>query len=302
MIWPRFRRYWLPLTVGLLGLLLLLRVLLAGSFIFVPEDVDVVVLVVLLSAVLVAAIHTIVRIAMGHLRMRSIQQLRHKTLAEHRRFLSRLDHELKNPLTALRAGLKTLGLTALNEQQRQLVETLETETLRLNRLVTDLRKLAELETQPLNLKPVNVEIFVKTIEQVEHDRFAAGERTLTSNVDVAQAIWVFDEDLLALAVHNLLDNALKYSRPGDTVRLDVTAQQELTIQVSDTGMGIPLSALPHIWEELYRAHPEEKITGSGTGLALVKAIVELHDGVVNVESGPRKGTTITIRLPSLLQT
>ncbi len=301
MNWLHNRRYWLPILLGVLGLLLLLRVLLFDGFVLVPEDVDVVVLVTLLSTAMIVAIHMLVRISMSHLRLRSMQHLRRETLAEHRRFLSRLDHEFKNPLTTMRAGLKTLELTVLDQQQHQLVEILETETLRLSRLVTDLRKLADLETQPLNLQPVDLATFVLNVVQLERERFEAGQRMLKSQVDAAQDAWVFDEDLLALAVHNLLDNALKYSRPGDSMCLAVAAKEELTIQVSDTGIGIPPSALPQIWEELYRAHPEEKIPGSGTGLALVKAIVERHEGRINVESRLGQGTTVTVHLPSLSQ-
>src|SRR5688572_32988902 len=100
-MWLQLRRYLLPIILGLLGLLLLARIFLTNTFILVPEDIDVVLLVVLLSVAMVIAIHTLVRISMNHLRLRTIQQVRRAMLAEHRRFLSRLDHELKNPLTAL---------------------------------------------------------------------------------------------------------------------------------------------------------------------------------------------------------
>ncbi|MCC6455581.1 MAG: HAMP domain-containing histidine kinase [Caldilineaceae bacterium] len=300
MKWLRNSRYLLPVTLGLLGLLLLARVLLADTFVLVPEDADVIVLVALLSVTMIVAIHTIVRISMNYLRLRSVQKVRRETLAEHSRFLNRLDHELKNPLTALRAGLKTLGLTPLNQQQRQLVATMETETLRLSRLVTDLRKLAELETQPLNLRPVSMPDFAANILHLERDRFEAGERFLTSRIQAGQEItWLVDEDLLALAVHNLLDNAYKYTRPGDHVELAIEAQQELILRVSDTGVGISAEALPHIWEELYRDQQIEKIPGSGTGLALVKAIVERHDGAVSIESSAEQGTSVMLRLPAL---
>ncbi len=293
------RRYWLPLILGVLGLLVLWRVFSVNASVLVPEDVDVVVLVALLSAALTAAIYRIVQISMGHLRLRSIQQARQETLAEHRRFLSRLDHELKNPLTALRAGLRSLALTSLDTRQRQIVETLEVETLRLSRLVQDLRKLAELESHPLNLQPVPIRAFVQNILQMEQGRFEAGRRNLYHHLETAHDVWVFDEDLLTLAVNNLLDNAWKYTRPGDTVQLTVVAQQELTVRISDTGVGIPPEALPHIWEELYRAPQMEKISGSGIGLALVKAIVERHGGRAEIESEPGRGTTITLSLPSI---
>ena len=297
----RYSHYLLPVALGILGLLLLVRILLADTSVLIPEDTDVVVLVVLLGVGMIAAIHTLVRLSMGYLRSLSIQRARRETLAEHRRFLQRLDHELKNPLTALRTGLGTLSLTCLDSQQRQIVETLETETLRLNRLVTDLRKLAALEAQPLNLQPLDIDAFVADFVQLEQERFEASQRTLTSHVDAARKIWIADEELLALALHNLLDNALKYTQPGDTIHLRISALHELAIEVSDCGIGIPVQALPQIWEELYRAEQVEKIPGSGIGLALVKAIVERHEGTVDVESKPGQGTTVSIRLPLLSQ-
>lgn len=298
MIPSRYWRYLLPVTLGILGLLLLIRVFLFDATVLVPEHVDVVVLVSLLAVAVIIAIHTLVQISMNYLRMLNVQRARRETLAEHGRFLRRLDHELKNPLTTLRTGLKTLALTELSEQQRHIIKTMETETLRLSQLVSDLRKLAELETQPLNMQPVSLEGLVHSALEIEQDRFEAGQRTLTYSISGSQASWVADEDLLLLALHNLLDNAYKYTRPGDTVHLDVTAQDELVLQVSDTGLGIPPDDLSHIWEELYRAEQMGKIQGSGIGLALVKAIVERHNGAVAIASQPGKGTTVTLRLPS----
>ncbi len=301
MIWPRAKRYLLPIALGWLGVLLLGRMYLSGAFVLVPEDIDIVLLVSALSITLVAAIHQMVQISMRHLRARSIRQARRQTLAEHRRFLSRLDHVLKNPLTALQVGLKTLSLTDLSEQQGQIVKTLEIETARLSRLVTDLRKLAELETQPLTLQPVNLHDFLDDVIQAERDRFQTRGRSLKAGIDASQPVWTFDHDLLALAIHNLLDNALKYSRQGDTVRVDLSAHQELIVRVSDSGSGIPTDSLPHVWEELYRAGRSEGTMGSGIGLSLVQAIVERHDGTADIESAPEQGTTVTLRLPPMSQ-
>ncbi len=293
--------YWLSTLIGFLGVFLLIRVLLVDNVLLLKADLDVIVLLSLLGIAMIAAIHTIVRISINYLRLHSIQQVRRETLAEHNRFLNRLDHEFKNPLTTLRTGLKTLILTNLNEQQQQIVETMETETLRLSRLVTDLRKLAELDAQPLNLKPIQIVPFVTGIIEIEQEHFVAGGRTLLSKIDAEQHEWLVDEDLLALAIHNLLDNAFKYSEQGDTVRVDVHANQGLTIQIQDTGIGISEKALPHIWEELYREQQIERIPGSGTGLALVRAIVNRHNGRVNSESKAGQGTTITLYLPRLSQ-
>lgn len=299
MIPSNLRWYLLPLTLGVLGLLLLARVFLSDASIFVPEDIDVILLLSLLGVAIVAAIHTLVRISMGYLRWLSVRRVRQETLDEHSRFLHRLDHELKNPLTTLRTGLSTLSLTNLDEQQQHLINTMMTETRRLSRLVTDLRKLADLETQPLNLQPIDLEAFIANIIQIEQDRFKAGGRILISQFEATQAAWIADEDLLALAIHNLLDNSFKCTQPADSVHLKVTTQNELTIQVTDTGSGIPPDALPHIWEELYRADQMEKIPGSGIGLSLVKAIIERHTGTVEIDSQPGRGTVVSIHLPML---
>jgi len=298
-MWAQIKRYLLPLALGLLGLLLLVRVLFTNTLILIPEDVDVILLVALLSMAMVTAIHTIVRISMNHLRQRTVRQVHRETLAEHRRFLSRLDHEFKNPLTALRAGLQTLKLTTLDKQQQHVVEVMTAEALRLSRLVADLRKLAELEAQPLNLQPVPITAFITEVTQLERERFETGRRFFTNEFDLSQDVWLVDEDLLALALHNLLDNAYKYTRSGDHVRVVVTGQQELLIGVSDTGVGIASDELAHIWEELYRSQQTETISGSGTGLALVKAIVERHGGEATIESELGQGTTIRLRLPPL---
>lgn len=296
-----YKRYILPFTLAVLGLLLLLRVTFGSLPIQIGEEGAVVALLVLVGALMVVAIHLLVRISMGYLRELSVRQARRDTLTEHRRFLERLDHELKNPLTALRAGLGTLSLTDLDPRQQQLVHTMKKETGRLSRLVADLRKLTELEVQPLNLQVVDVDELVNTVVRLERQRFDEGKRKLTLSASGKHMRCVADPDLLALALHNLLDNAFKYTRPGDEIRLEVIARHELVIRVRDTGHGIRPADLPHVWEELYRAQQTEKVPGSGIGLALVKAIVERHHGEVAIESEPEIGTTVSFYLPSLSQ-
>lgn len=297
-IWRR--RYLLPLLLLLLGLLLLLRIFTTGTAILIPEDVDAVILVLLLGVLVVFALHSLVRVWMHYLRLRTMRQVRRETLAEHGRFLRRLDHELKNPLTTMRAGLRTLALTDLDERQLQIVKVMEDDTLRLSHLVADLRKVAELEAQPLDLHTFDLNQFLREIEHSEEERFEEGGRRLYVAVEnKGEASWTADEDLLSLAIHNLLDNSFKYTRPGDAVQLILRADHELYIEVADTGEGIAAGDLPHIWEELYRGEQREESSGSGIGLALVKAIVERHGGAVSVQSSPGEGTTVSLQVPRL---
>ena len=147
--------------------------------------------------------------------------------------------------------------------------------------------------------------FGEQIVQLQQERFAAGGRALIYQPPPPGTVWGVDEDLLALAVANLLDNSFKYTRRGDAVRLTIAtaemAGRELLVEVADDGIGISPQARPHVFEELYRAEAVQEIPGSGLGLALVKAIVERHDGEVTIDGAPGEGTTVTLRLPPLSQ-
>jgi two-component system, OmpR family, sensor kinase len=220
---------------------------------------------------------------------------------EKRRFLRRLDHELKNPLTAIRAGLANLEETSLDESQRQVLFSLEAQALRLSRLSSDLRKLAELETRPLERATVDLNELLHEARSVASDLPLAVGKDI--KLTVPQAPWPLpsiqgDRDLLFLAVHNLLDNAIKFTQPGGTIEMRGFEDGSfLVIEVADTGQGIPQDELAHVGEELYRGRNARGIPGNGLGLALVHSIITLHGGKVTVRSREGKGTVITLRLP-----
>jgi two-component system, OmpR family, sensor kinase len=231
--------------------------------------------------------------AMTHIRLEAVD--------EKRRFLRRLDHELKNPLTAIRAGLANLSETKLEGVQLQTIDSIEAQALRLSRLSSDLRKLAELETRPLERSAVNINEMLQEAFTLAHDHpNAAG---LGLKLNIPQAPWPLptiqgDNDLLFLAVHNLIDNALKFTPAGGTIEVrGFEDGASLVIEVGDTGMGIPEDELSHIGEELYRSRGARGIPGNGLGLALVQSIVNLHGGKVSLRSREGKGTVVTLRLP-----
>jgi two-component system OmpR family sensor kinase len=232
---------------------------------------------------------------------RALIRFQHRAATERRRFLRRLDHELKNPLTAIRAGLANLSSLPGEAARQTALNSVEAQTLRLSRLASDLRKLAELETRPLELAPVNLTELLQEVTAVAGESPKANQRRLTLNVP--QAPWPLptisgDPDLLFLAVHNLLDNALKFTQPGDTVELRAFEDgARVVIEVADTGPGIPESELPHIWEELYRGQGARGVPGSGLGLALVRAITDRHGGQLSIRSRVGQGTVVTLRLP-----
>lgn len=221
--------------------------------------------------------------------------------ADRRRFLQRLDHELKNPLTAIRVGVANLA-DAPEAAPTDVVSSISAQAARLSDLVSDLRKLAELETRPIETTAVDVSDLLQEVVAAAREHPDAQERRL--GLTMPRVPWPLgsvqgDRDLLFLAVYNLLDNALKFTRPGDTI--EVRAFEDganVAIEVADTGPGIRDEDLPHIWEELYRGHPNRSIPGSGLGLALVRSIMARHNGTVLARSRPGHGTVFTLRLPA----
>lgn len=221
------------------------------------------------------------------------------TSEDRRRFFQRLDHELKNPLTAILAGLANLKEEASGENQNT-VSSVGAQANRLSRLVADLRKLSDLETRSLELSTVNLTELLEEVYKSIADLPEAAQRKMT--LSLPRAPWPLsdisaDRDLLLLAIHNLLSNAIKFTRPGDTIELRAFEEdQNVIIEVADTGPGIPETEVPHVWEELYRGMAARGHPGSGLGLSLVKAIVSRHNGQVNLRSRPGKGTVFTMKL------
>jgi len=234
-------------------------------------------------------------------RQRDVVQVQEQAADERRRFLRRLDHELKNPLTAIRAGLANLAWVSSKEAQGEALSSVEAQALRLSRLAADLRKLAELEIRPLERTSVNMADLLQEVLEIAQERPEGAERRL--RLTVPQAPWPLpdingDQDLLFLAVHNLVDNALKFTAPGDTVEIRAFEDgATVVIEVADTGPGIPEEEVPHVWEELYRGQGARGVQGSGLGLALVQAIAERHGGQTGLRSRAGQGTMFTLRLP-----
>jgi two-component system OmpR family sensor kinase len=270
------------------------RVYLAGRLIFIAPLVG-----VLLSG-LIAVVLLLQWRAERNAR-RAIAEHQARAAEERRRFLQRLDHELKNPLTAIRAGLANLAWLPSAESRQDALESVDAQARRISRLAADLRKLAELEIRPLESSAVDVGELLQEVVELARERADGGERRLT--LSVPQAPWPLpavqgDRDLLFLAVHNLVDNAIKFTAPGDTVEIRAFEDgARVVIEVADTGPGIPWEEVPHIWDELYRGDGARGVPGSGLGLALVQAVAERHGGDCRVRSRAGQGTVFSLGLP-----
>jgi two-component system OmpR family sensor kinase len=222
---------------------------------------------------------------------------------ERRHFLRRLDHELKNPITAILAGLANLSSSETVDQRETAMSSVEAQMRRLRTLVSDLRKLADLERRSIEFNPIDMNLVL--VEAYEFIQDKEGAKSRNFGISIPQAPWPLpfvsgDRDLLFLVMHNLLDNALKFTNPGDTIELRAYEDgSRLVVEVADTGLGIRESERAFIWDELYRGEDARGIPGSGLGLALVKSIIQRHNGTVAVRSRSGQGTVFSFSLPVL---
>ncbi len=220
----------------------------------------------------------------------------------HRQFLRRLDHELKNPLTGLQAALTNLREAQNAADIHASVDNASQAATRLGRILRDLRKLAELDAQMLEHRPVEVAELVSEMVNAAGNLPAHQGRIINLLVSKVPALPPVngDRDMLGLAVFNLLENALKYSASSDSVEVRVREDgRALFIEVADGGGGIPLEEQQRIFDDLYRGENARETEGSGLGLALARRIVQLHGGEISLRSNPAqgRGTVFTIRLP-----
>jgi signal transduction histidine kinase len=221
------------------------------------------------------------------------------------RFFANISHELRTPLTLLLAPLQTLiqeRRSALEPEMRQLLPIMQSNGMRLLRLINDLLDLVRLESGKMEVKRERVAIEAFLFGLANAVRKSAEDRGVRLEVisDPAISTVLTDSDKLERILLNLLFNALKFTPAGGKV--EVKAKREngvLVLEVSDTGTGISEEQLPFIFDRFWQADTssQRKYGGVGIGLALVKELVEIQDGKVTVTSTVGKGTEFTVRLP-----
>lgn len=233
------------------------------------------------------------------------------SMTKRNRMLIRLDHELKNPLTALRTSAASIREVVRDGGTLSEVEPaakqVDVSSRRVARLLADLRKLADVETRIIEYARVDLDALIH--QAVEDASTAPGAEDRMIVATVARAPWRLpdvagEEDLLLTAILNLLGNALKYSSQAEVVELRANEQiidghRWVVVEVADTGSGIPLAEQENVWDELSRGSRVRAVAGSGMGLSLVRAIVTRHGGSVQLFSQEGVGTSVRMVLPVL---
>jgi two-component system, OmpR family, phosphate regulon sensor histidine kinase PhoR len=221
-----------------------------------------------------------------------------------RDFVANVSHELRTPLTAIRGYAETLlsGALADTDNNRRFIEIIQAHAIRLNNIASDLLTLSDLESGRRDAEPgpISVEEAVKTaLLTVEPEARIRGIHLVRGSV--RDALITGHAIRLEQALVNLLDNAIKFNRPGGEARIDsgIAPDGRVFISVSDTGSGMPSDDLPRIFERFYRVDRarSREVGGTGLGLSIVKHVVERMEGTIKVESRLGKGSTFTILLP-----
>ncbi|MBC7228502.1 MAG: two-component sensor histidine kinase, partial [Thermoflexales bacterium] len=205
-------------------------------------------------------------------------------------------------LATLRANLEVIreDPNATLSDYREMAQVLDRTLSRLECLVEDLLLLAK-EEKDIQREPVNVEVILS--EAMDEMRPLAQASQVTLRLEMTDELVIRgDAPLLVRALANLIENGIRYNRPGGSVT--VTAHREaneVMIQVMDTGVGIPPEDLPHIFERFYRVDRSRARHrgGAGLGLSITARIVEFHGGYIHVESTPGLGSIFTVRLPAM---
>ena len=233
------------------------------------------------------------------------QQLRHEKEAAERRFVTFVSHQLKSPLAAIRQYLDVLLFTSAQDlppTALQWISRSQTRTGEMLAMIDDWLALAKLERGRLGEQDASTNLceIVAQVKEATQPQAEAAQIDLTAELPRESVLVRGDAISLATVVSNLVANAITYNRPGGRVTVSVAAGDRMaTLEVRDTGIGIPEDCLPRIFEEFYRVGRERgrDVPGTGLGLALCRRIVTELGGTIEVASTPGQGSTFTVRIP-----
>jgi two-component system phosphate regulon sensor histidine kinase PhoR len=223
-----------------------------------------------------------------------------------RDFVANVSHELRTPLTAVRGYVEALMDGAADAAEgRRFLETIARHTLRMERLVTDLLRLARLdaEQEPLERVACAVEpLFAGVITELA-DPLEGREQEVGMEIGPGAEIVRGDPSKLHDALRNLVENAINYAPAGSRIVMgSACVNEQVVLTVADSGPGIPEADLPRVFERFYRVDKARSRSsrdpgGTGLGLAIVKHLIGLHGGTVSVANRPEGGAVFTIELP-----
>lgn len=216
-----------------------------------------------------------------------------------KRLTTDISHELRTPLTNVQTHLEAM-IDGVWDPSIERLNSVNEEVIRLTNLVNQLKNLAKFDSEKnkLNLTEVNIEKLIKNI--VYNNQGCALEKNINIMMNLENINAYLDKDKISQVVVNLLSNAIRYTNNGGNIYINVYEEKEnIKIHFKDDGVGIPKESLKYIFERFYRVdESRSKETGGiGVGLTIVKSIIDLHKGKIEVKSKKNKGSEFIITLP-----
>lgn len=219
-------------------------------------------------------------------------------------FVANVTHELKTPLSAIKGAIETLLNGAIDDKKSRtkFLNIAEEHSERLDKLISDILDLSQIETKTISLKLQKIDILeiVNKVITLLKSKLETKEIKIELNIQKELPLIYADKDKLEQVFFNLLDNAIKFNVNKGKIKISAELQKDnIRIDIEDTGIGIPEKDLPRIFERFYRVDKTRSrdLGGTGLGLSIVKHIVELHSGIVSVESELDKGSKFSFILP-----
>ncbi|MEA5014011.1 MAG: HAMP domain-containing sensor histidine kinase [Candidatus Limiplasma sp.] len=220
--------------------------------------------------------------------------------ARERRFTSDASHELRTPVAVVRAYAEGLAAEpGLTEDQRESLGTVLLECGRMQKIISQLLTMTRGQEKRyrIHMETIPLDAIGESIAETMAEQL--GERNMRFAQEIPQGFAVqADQSLITQMLLNLVENAVKYGKPGGEVVLAAARRDgQAVITVRDDGRGIPKEALPHIFERFYRVDPSRDRSGTGLGLSIVRWIVQEHGGRIEVQSEVGVGTSFSVWLP-----
>ncbi len=221
--------------------------------------------------------------------------------ASRRDLVANVSHELKTPITAIRAHLENL-LDGVEEPNPEILQVMLAQSERLGRLVEQLLDLSRLESGEVPLRREEVALAPLVAQVVSEIEVACADRDVALTSDLPEDLPAIEADpeRVHQVLFNLVDNAVRFTPEGGAVRIEAERHDgSVLVSVADTGVGIPEAALPRLFERFYRVDSSRARGdgGTGIGLAIARSVVEAHGGTIRAESEPGLGSTFTFDLP-----
>ncbi len=218
-----------------------------------------------------------------------------------RDLIANASHEFKTPLFSLAGFLELIDEGNLSEEeQREFLALMRQQVDRLRNLAVSMLDLSKVEAGSLQLEPESVDLEEVARSVLDEFQIQAQAKELSLCVEDGERVTAWcDEQRLAQVLRALIDNAVKFSPPGSTVRMATKVEEKwATVVVSDDGPGIPAAELPHVFERFHRGSEERATTtGAGLGLSIARELTEMMGGTIRAEAGHGHGASFFVRLP-----